>query len=103
MGSFEHGSNSSSSVAYLEECVEELDCSQKTMLKLFSDLSDDFRGTIETIKVEMDEMKVQVNLMIQAVGNQTPNQAYSVSCKFKISEPKAFNGNRDVEELEFHL
>ncbi|KAA0062358.1 uncharacterized protein E5676_scaffold313G002600 [Cucumis melo var. makuwa] len=32
------------------------------MLKLFSDLSYDFRTTIEIIKAEMAEMKVQVNL-----------------------------------------
>ena len=67
--SFECGSSSSSSIAHMEECVKELDCSQKTMLKLFSDLSDDFRATIETIKVETVEMKMQINLMKQAVGN----------------------------------
>ena len=32
-GSFERGGDSMSSVAHIEECVEELDCSQKTMLK----------------------------------------------------------------------
>ncbi|KAA0032569.1 uncharacterized protein E5676_scaffold284G00580 [Cucumis melo var. makuwa] len=48
----------------------------------------------------MAEMKVQVNLTMRAVGNQISNQAYSVSSKFKIPEPKAFNGNRDAKELE---
>ncbi|KAA0048463.1 uncharacterized protein E5676_scaffold600G00660 [Cucumis melo var. makuwa] len=61
---------------------------------------DNFRATIETIKAEMAEMKIYVNLMMRLVGNQTENQVHSVSSKFKIPKPKAFNGNRDVKELE---
>ena len=30
---------------------------------------------VETIKVEMAEMKMQVNLMMQAMGNQTPESS----------------------------
>ena len=70
------------------------------MLKLFSNLSNDFRASIETINAEIIEMKMQVNLTMQAMRKQTPNQAYSVSRKFKIPEPKAFNGNCDAKELE---
>ncbi|KAA0038224.1 reverse transcriptase [Cucumis melo var. makuwa] len=70
------------------------------MPKLFSNLSYDFRATIETIKVEMFEMKMQVNLTMQAVGNQTPNQVYNVSSRLKILEHKAFNENSDAKELE---
>ncbi|TYK03491.1 uncharacterized protein E5676_scaffold121G001100 [Cucumis melo var. makuwa] len=84
----------------MEECVEELNCSQKTMLKLFSDLSDDFRATIETIKVKMVEIKIQVKLTMRAMGNQTPNQVCNVSSRLKIPEPKAFSRNRDGKELE---
>ncbi|KAA0043593.1 RNA-directed DNA polymerase-like protein [Cucumis melo var. makuwa] len=69
------------------------------MLKLFIDLSNDFRTTIETIKVEMKE---KVNLTTR-VGNQTLNQAYSVSSKFKIPELKPFNGNRNAKELEIFI
>ncbi|KAA0067615.1 uncharacterized protein E5676_scaffold174G00210 [Cucumis melo var. makuwa] len=70
------------------------------MLKLFSDLSDDFRATTKKIEVEMAKMKMQVNLTMRVVGNQTSNPVCSVSSKLKIPEPKAFNGNRDVKELE---
>ncbi|KAA0032968.1 uncharacterized protein E5676_scaffold482G00360 [Cucumis melo var. makuwa] len=84
----------------MKECIKELDYFKKTMLKLFSNLSNDFRAPIETIKAEIIEMKMQVNLTMQAMRKQTPNQAYSVSSKFKIPEPKAFNGNCDAKELE---
>ena len=84
----------------MEERVVGLDCSQKTMLKLFSNLSDNCRATIEIIKVEMAGMKMQVNLTMQTMDNQTSNQAHSVSRKFKILKPKAFNENRDVKKLE---
>ncbi|KAA0056239.1 uncharacterized protein E5676_scaffold108G00730 [Cucumis melo var. makuwa] len=43
---------------------------------------------------------MQVNLMMPTVGNQTPNQAYSVLSKLKILKLKAFNGNRDAKEFE---
>ena len=49
-GSYEHGSNSLSYVTHIEEHVEELNYSQKTM-------SNDFRAMIETIKAKMAEMK----------------------------------------------
>lgn len=62
----------------MEEHVNELDSSQKTMLELFSDLPDDLRVTIETIKAEM---KIQVNLTMRAVGNKIPNQAFIVPSK----------------------
>ena len=51
-------------------------------------------------------MKVQVNLTMRVVGNQTPNQACGVSSKFKIPKPKAVKGNRDAKEIEnfiFHM
>ncbi|KAA0036004.1 uncharacterized protein E5676_scaffold349G00020 [Cucumis melo var. makuwa] len=47
------------------------------MLKLLSNLLDDFRATIETIMAEMAGMKM-----------------------LKILEPKAFNGNCYAKELE---
>jgi len=99
-GSFERGDSSTSSVAHMEERVEELDSSHKVMLKLFNDLTDDFRTTVEAIRAEMAEMKTQGNLTMRAVGNQTPNQTLAMPNKFKIPEPKAFSGNRDAKELE---
>lgn len=99
--SFELENSSSNSVAHMEEHVKELDYSHKTMLKLFSDLSDDFRATIvETIKTKMVEMKVQVNLTMWALANQISNEACIASWKFKILKPKAFNGNLDAKEFE---
>ncbi|KAA0067610.1 uncharacterized protein E6C27_scaffold485G00780 [Cucumis melo var. makuwa] len=73
------------------------------MLKFFNDLSDDFGATIEKIEAEMAKMKMQVNLTMRAAGNQTLNPVCSVSSKLKIPEPKAFNGNRDVKELEIFI
>ncbi|TYK15006.1 uncharacterized protein E5676_scaffold45G00400 [Cucumis melo var. makuwa] len=74
------------------------------MLKLFSDLSDDFRATIETIKAEMVEMKMQVNLTLRAVGNQTSNQVCNVSSRLKIPEPKAFEvSGTNFEETKVML
>ena len=55
---------------------------------------------MEAIRAEMAEMKTQVNLTMQVVGNQTPNQMLAMPNKFKIPEPKAFSGNRDAKELE---
>ncbi|TYK02288.1 uncharacterized protein E5676_scaffold18G00960 [Cucumis melo var. makuwa] len=100
VGSFELGSSSLSSVAHMEERIEELDYSQKTMLKLFSDLSNDFIAMIETIKTKMADMKMQVNLTMRVVGNQTPNQVCNISSRVKIPKPKAFNRNRDAKELK---
>ncbi|TYK09702.1 uncharacterized protein E5676_scaffold447G001170 [Cucumis melo var. makuwa] len=87
----------------MEECIEELACSQKTMLKLFTDLSDHFKATIKTIKVEIAEMKMQVNLMMRAVGNPTLNQACNVLSRLKISKPKAFNGKHNAKGLEIFI
>ena len=43
----------------MKGCVEDLDINtQKTMLKFFGDLIEDFRTTIEAIKVEMAKMNI---------------------------------------------
>ncbi|XP_038886935.1 uncharacterized protein LOC120077114 [Benincasa hispida] len=57
--SYKRGDSSMSSATHMEECVEELDSLQKNILKLFNDLTDDFRATIDAIKAEMAEMKSQ--------------------------------------------
>lgn len=68
----ECGGSFESIVAYMKGCVEELDIiTQKTMLKFFSE---DFRTTIEAIKVEMAKMNIWVNLTMQAVEHETSDQ-----------------------------
>uniref|UniRef100_A0A9I9E3D6 Uncharacterized protein n=1 Tax=Cucumis melo TaxID=3656 RepID=A0A9I9E3D6_CUCME len=51
------------------------------------------RGRIKRIKAEIRDSEIEVSLRLR--GNQTPNQGCLLPSKFKIPEPKAFNGNRD--------
>ena len=53
------------------------------------------------IKAKMAEMRVQVNLRMQAVGNQNPNQACIIlSNTLRPAKPKVFNRNCDAKELK---
>ncbi|KAA0055407.1 uncharacterized protein E5676_scaffold1428G00300 [Cucumis melo var. makuwa] len=46
-GSHERGDSSTGSVAHIEERVQELDNSQKTLLEMINDMSEDFRATLD--------------------------------------------------------
>lgn len=87
------GGSPNSSVAHIEDHVEEVDDLQKTMLKLFNKLAEDFVTTIDTIKGEMIEINTQVSLTMRAVENHTPGQAHVRLNKLKILKPKAVEGN----------
>lgn len=70
--SFERGENSSGSVSHMEERVEKLDSSQKAIIQMVTDLSEDFRAALDDIRTEVTGVSARVNLTVRMVGNQTP-------------------------------
>ena len=69
-----------------------------------SDVVDDCSSSIETIKNEVDELSVKLNLTIQAVGNQpAPIPGGIEFTRAKVPKPRHYRGARDTEEVENFL
>jgi len=98
--SFERGDSSSNSVAHMEERVEELDSSQKAIIQMVTDLSEDFRAALDVVRTEIADVSTRVNLTMRAVGNQAPAGGVVQLNRVKIPEPKPFCGARDAKALE---
>ncbi|KAA0063481.1 uncharacterized protein E5676_scaffold668G00010 [Cucumis melo var. makuwa] len=97
------GDSSSGFAAHMEERVNELDSSQKTLLEMINGMSEDFRVTLDVVRNEIADVNVRLNLTMRAVANQAPaGGAISVS-KVKIPEPKSFCGARDAKALENYI
>ncbi|KAA0050738.1 uncharacterized protein E5676_scaffold726G00120 [Cucumis melo var. makuwa] len=69
---YEYGDSSSGFVAHMEECVNELDNSQKTLSEMINDMSEDFRAILDVVRNENTD----------------------------VLEPKPFCGVRDAKALE---
>ncbi|KAA0041498.1 uncharacterized protein E5676_scaffold205G001550 [Cucumis melo var. makuwa] len=102
-GSHERGDSSTGFVAHIEERVQELDSSQKTLLEIINGRSEDFRATLDVVRNEIADVNARLSLTMQAMANQAPaGGAISVS-RVKIPEPKPFYGARDAKALENYI
>ncbi|KAA0040334.1 uncharacterized protein E5676_scaffold142G004340 [Cucumis melo var. makuwa] len=72
---YERGDSSTGSVVHIEERVQELDSSQKTLLEMINGMSEDFRATLDVVRNEIAD----------------------------IPEPKPFCGARDAKALENYI
>ncbi|KAA0062302.1 uncharacterized protein E5676_scaffold313G003310 [Cucumis melo var. makuwa] len=101
--SHERGDSSMGSVAHIEERVQELDSSQKTLLEMMNDMFEDFRATLDVVRNEIADMNARLDLTIRAMENQAlAGGAIPVSI-VKIPKPKPFCGARDVKALENYI
>ncbi|KAA0045293.1 uncharacterized protein E6C27_scaffold316G00510 [Cucumis melo var. makuwa] len=102
-GSHERGDSSTGSVAHIEERVQELDSSQKTLLEMINVMSEDFRATLDVVRNEIADVNARLSLTMRAMANQTPTgEAIPVS-RVKILKPKPFCGARDAKALENYI
>ncbi|KAA0066437.1 uncharacterized protein E6C27_scaffold21G005300 [Cucumis melo var. makuwa] len=69
---YEYGDSSSGFVAHMEERVNELDSSQKTLLEMINDMSEDFRATLNVVRNEIVDVNARLNLTMRAIANQAP-------------------------------
>ncbi|TYK16922.1 uncharacterized protein E5676_scaffold130G00580 [Cucumis melo var. makuwa] len=60
------------SVAHIEERVQELDNSQKTLLEMINGMSEDFRATLDVVRNEIADVNARLNLTMRAMTNQGP-------------------------------
>ena len=78
----------------------ELDNSQKNMLKMINNMTEDFRATLDVVRNELAEVNTRVNLTMRALANQAPAGGAIPAGRIKIPEPKPFYGARDAKALE---
>ncbi|KAA0040304.1 uncharacterized protein E5676_scaffold142G004680 [Cucumis melo var. makuwa] len=67
---YEYRDSSSGFVDHMEECVDELDSSQKTLLEMISGMSEDFRDTLNVVRNEIADVNARLNLTMRAIVNQ---------------------------------
>ncbi|KAA0036436.1 uncharacterized protein E5676_scaffold360G001010 [Cucumis melo var. makuwa] len=67
---YEYGDSSSGIVAHMEERVNELDSSQKMLLEMINDMSEDFRATLDVVRNKIADVNTRLNLTMQAMANQ---------------------------------
>ncbi|KAA0057471.1 uncharacterized protein E5676_scaffold216G001550 [Cucumis melo var. makuwa] len=100
---YEYGDSSSSFVAHMEECVNELDNSQKTLLEMINDMSEDFRATLDVVRNKIADVNARLNLTIRLMANQAPARGAIPVSRVNIPEPKPFCGVRDAKALENYI
>uniref|UniRef100_A0A9I9EE14 Senescence-specific cysteine protease sag39 n=1 Tax=Cucumis melo TaxID=3656 RepID=A0A9I9EE14_CUCME len=100
IGSHERGDSSTGSVAHIEERVQELDSSQKTLLEMINGMSEDFRATLDVVRNEIADVNARLSLTMRAMANQAPAGGAIPVSRVKIPEPKPFCGARDAKALE---
>ncbi|KAA0066694.1 uncharacterized protein E5676_scaffold384G00210 [Cucumis melo var. makuwa] len=69
---YERGDSSSGFAAHMEERVSELDSSQKTLLEMINDMSEDFRVTLDVVRNEIADVNIRLSLRMRAMANQVP-------------------------------
>ncbi|KAA0049873.1 senescence-specific cysteine protease sag39 [Cucumis melo var. makuwa] len=100
---YERGNSLSGFAAHMKERVSEPDNSQKTLLEMINEISEDFRATLDVVRNEIADVNVRLNLTMRAMANQAPaGGAISVS-RVKIPKPKPFCGARDAKALENYI
>ncbi|KAA0053817.1 uncharacterized protein E5676_scaffold352G007420 [Cucumis melo var. makuwa] len=95
--------NSSGFVAHMEERVNELDSSQKTLLEMINDMSEDFRATLDVVRNEIVDVNARLNLTMRAIANQAPAGGAIPVSRVKIPEPKPFCGARNAKALKNYI
>ncbi|KAA0054245.1 uncharacterized protein E5676_scaffold45G00610 [Cucumis melo var. makuwa] len=63
---YERGDSSSGFAIHMEECVSELDSSQKTLLEMINGMSMDFRATLDVVRNEIADVNTRLSLTIDA-------------------------------------
>ncbi|KAA0035567.1 reverse transcriptase [Cucumis melo var. makuwa] len=71
-GSHGRGDSSMGTVAHIEERVQELDSSQKTLLEMINNMSEDFQVTLDVVRNEITDVNARLNLTVRAMTNQAP-------------------------------
>ncbi|KAA0046982.1 uncharacterized protein E6C27_scaffold230G001680 [Cucumis melo var. makuwa] len=100
---YERGDSSTGSVAHIEERVQELDSSQKTLLEMINGMSEDFRATLDVVRNEIADVNARLSLTMRAMANQAPAGGAIPVSRVKIPEPKPFCGARDAKALENYI
>ncbi|TYK07348.1 uncharacterized protein E5676_scaffold202G00640 [Cucumis melo var. makuwa] len=99
-GNYEYGDSSLGFFAHMEGRINELDSSQKTLLEMIHDMSEDFRATLDVVRNKIADVNTRLNLTMRAMTNQVPDGGAVPITKVKVSEPKPFYGVRDAKTLE---
>ena len=89
-----------SSITHKEASGKEFNELQNTMMKLFNELADEFKTTIDVIKEKMDKMNIRIGVTMKVVENVTSGQTHTRPNKLKFPNPRPFKGNWDAKELE---
>ncbi|TYK19785.1 senescence-specific cysteine protease sag39 [Cucumis melo var. makuwa] len=97
---YEPGDSSSGFTAHMEERVNELDSSQKTLLEMINGMSEDFRATLDVVRNEIADVNTRLSLTMRAMANQVLVGGTVPVTKVKVPEPKPFCGVRDAKALE---
>ncbi|KAA0062485.1 uncharacterized protein E5676_scaffold325G00830 [Cucumis melo var. makuwa] len=90
-------------IAHIEECVLELDSSQKTLLEMINGMLEDFQATVDVVRNEIVDVKTRLNLTMRTMANQALTGGAIPVSRVKISEPKPFCEARDVKTLENYI
>ncbi|KAA0038932.1 uncharacterized protein E5676_scaffold227G00730 [Cucumis melo var. makuwa] len=61
-GNYERGDSSSGPVVYIEERVNELDNSQKTLLEMINSMLEDFLVTLDVVRNEKADVNTRLSL-----------------------------------------
>ncbi|TYK22735.1 uncharacterized protein E5676_scaffold1163G00650 [Cucumis melo var. makuwa] len=97
---YEYGDSSSGFVAHMEERVNELNSSQKTLLEMINGMSEDFRTTLDVVRNEIADVNTRLSLTMRAMANQVLVGGAVPVTKVKVPEPKLLYGVRDAKALE---
>ncbi|TYK30023.1 uncharacterized protein E5676_scaffold587G00330 [Cucumis melo var. makuwa] len=85
---------------HIEECVNELDSSQKTLLETINGMLEDFRATLDVVRNEIADVNTRLNLITRVMTNQGSGEGAIPVSKIKILKPRTFCGARDAKALK---
>ncbi|KAA0052177.1 uncharacterized protein E6C27_scaffold1589G00480 [Cucumis melo var. makuwa] len=97
---YEYEDSLSGFVAHMEGRVNELDSSQKTLLKMINGMLEDFRATLDVVRNEIAYVNTRLSLTMRAMANQVPVGGVVPVFKVKIPELKPLCGVRDAKALK---
>ncbi|XP_060673257.1 uncharacterized protein LOC125420382 [Ziziphus jujuba] len=80
----------------MEEAIERL-------MSTVNELTEDFRATVEALKIEMGQINTKLAIIMRAVENRPAVPMGGDYGRMKVPEPRAYGGARDAKELENFL
>ncbi|TYK23892.1 hypothetical protein E5676_scaffold419G00720 [Cucumis melo var. makuwa] len=83
------------SVVYIEERVNELDSSQKTLLEMINDMSKDFLAILDVVRNKITDVNTRLNLTIESQDvrrHQSSSPGRNRNCR--SSSSKAAGGDK---------